>query len=79
MDGVKNLQVVGILTRQDAQMQQELMQNADGKILDGAIQKEEDFQQEPWLGAEEEAVVVQLALIAINMTETSHYAQINLL
>ena len=53
MDGVKNLQLVGIITKQDAQMLLELLKNADGEIQDGVIQNQEDFQQGQWLEVEE--------------------------
>ena len=35
--GARRVLAVGILIRQDVQMQQDRQQNADGKILDGVI------------------------------------------
>jgi hypothetical protein len=71
---VKNPEVAGILIKLDAQMQQELLQNADGKILDGVILRAEVFQEEQIQEGEE--LELQLALIVINMMEIEHYAPI---
>ena len=49
------------------------VQDADGIIQDGVLQKEEAFQQHHQPG--QEGLEVHLEGIAINMTEINHYAQ----